>query len=67
MKSGPFLSLQPRSWIPYGVLGGALIVTFVAALYVDRTTRALASGFQSYLAKPIEPADLIDVVGSLTR
>ncbi|HMG73466.1 MAG TPA: CHASE domain-containing protein, partial [Pyrinomonadaceae bacterium] len=29
--------------------------------------RALASGFQSYLAKPIEPADLIDVVASLTR
>jgi len=29
--------------------------------------RALASGFQSYLAKPIEPADLIEVVASLTR
>src|SRR2546429_3045056 len=40
MKSGPFLSWKSRSWIPYGVLGGALIVTFVAALYVQRTTQA---------------------------
>src|SRR6266550_3057478 len=40
MKSGPFLSWKSRSWIPYGVLGGALIVTFVAALYVHRTTQA---------------------------
>src|SRR5467141_700523 len=42
MKSGrhPFLSLTSRSWIPYGVLGGALIVTFAAALYVHRTTEA---------------------------
>jgi PAS domain S-box-containing protein len=42
MKSGrhPFLSLKSRSWIPYGVLGGALIVTFVATLYVHRTTQA---------------------------
>src|SRR5215471_20962069 len=39
MKSGryPFLSLKRRTWIPYGVLGGALIVTFVVALYVHRT------------------------------
>jgi CheY-like chemotaxis protein/nitrogen-specific signal transduction histidine kinase len=29
--------------------------------------RALAAGFQGYLAKPIEPADLIEVVASLTR
>jgi len=35
-----FLSLKSRSWIPYGVLGGALIVTFVATLYVHRTTQA---------------------------
>ena len=42
MKSGryPFLSLKSRSWIPYAVFGGALIVTFVAALYVHRTTQA---------------------------
>jgi len=42
MKSGRhlFLPLKSRSWIPYGVLGGALIVTFVAALYVHRTTEA---------------------------
>src|SRR6267378_3298944 len=35
-----FLPLKSRAWIPYGVLGGALIVTFVAALYVHRTTEA---------------------------
>jgi signal transduction histidine kinase/ActR/RegA family two-component response regulator len=29
--------------------------------------RALAAGFQSYLAKPIEPADLIAIVASLAR
>ncbi|HMG73719.1 MAG TPA: CHASE domain-containing protein, partial [Pyrinomonadaceae bacterium] len=42
MKSGryPLLSLKSRSWIPYAVFGGALIVTFVAALYVHRTTQA---------------------------
>src|SRR5260370_13399593 len=42
MKSGRYLvlPLKSRSWIPYGVLGGALIVTFVAALYVHRTTEA---------------------------
>jgi len=27
----------------------------------------LASGFQSYLAKPIEPADLIEEVSRLVR
>jgi len=42
MKHGryPFLSLKSRSWIPYAVFGGALVVTFVAALYVHRTTQA---------------------------
>src|SRR6266550_9133855 len=40
MKSVPFLSWKSRFWIPYAVLGGALIVTFVAALYVHRTTEA---------------------------
>jgi PAS domain S-box-containing protein len=42
MTSGrySFLSLKSRSWIPYGVLGGALIVTLVATLYVHRTTQA---------------------------
>jgi len=42
MKPGryPFLSLKSPSWIPYAVFGGALIVTFVAALYVHRTTQA---------------------------
>jgi PAS domain S-box-containing protein len=42
MKSGryPLLSLKLRSWIPYAVFGGALIVTFVAALYVHRTAQA---------------------------
>src|SRR5713226_6303766 len=36
----PFLSSRSRSWIPYGVLAGALIVTFLAALYVHRTAQA---------------------------
>src|SRR3981081_3741664 len=42
MKSGryPLLSLKSRAWIPYAVFGGALLVTFVAALYVHRTTQA---------------------------
>ena len=31
---------QSRAWIPYAVLGGALIVTFLAALYVHRTAQA---------------------------
>src|SRR5205823_12368225 len=31
---------QSRPWIPYAVLGGALIVTFLAALYVHRTGQA---------------------------
>ena len=31
---------QSRSWIPYAVLGGALIVTFLAALYVHHTAQA---------------------------
>ena len=31
---------QSRPWIPYAVLGGALIVTFLAALYVHRTAQA---------------------------
>ena len=42
MKPGryPFLSLKSRSWIPYAVFAAALIVTFVAALYVHRTTQS---------------------------
>lgn len=42
MKPGryPFLSLKSPSWIPYAVFGGALLVTFGAALYVHRTTQA---------------------------
>ena len=42
MKSGRylFLSSKSRAWIPYAVFGGALVVTFVAALYVQRTTQA---------------------------
>jgi PAS domain S-box-containing protein len=42
MKSGryPFLPLKSRAWIPYGVLAGALLVTFGAALYVHRTDLA---------------------------
>jgi PAS domain S-box-containing protein len=40
MKRYPFLSLKSPSWIPYAVFGGALVVTFVAALYVHRTTQA---------------------------
>jgi len=35
-----FLSLKSRSWIPFAVFGSALILTFVAALYVHRTTQA---------------------------
>src|SRR5438132_14007316 len=31
---------QSRSWIPYAVLGGALIVTFLAAFYIHRTAQA---------------------------
>src|SRR2546426_1985864 len=31
---------QSRPWIPYAVLGGALIVTFLAALYIHRTAQA---------------------------
>ena len=46
MKPGryPFLLLKSRSWIPYAVLSGALMVTFVAALYVHRTTEAKDRG-----------------------
>jgi len=34
------LASQSRPWIPYAVLGGALIVTFLAALYIHRTAQA---------------------------
>ncbi len=34
------LSFQTPSLIPYWVLGGALVVTFAAALYVHRTAQA---------------------------
>lgn len=36
----PFLSLKSPSWIPYAVFGGALMVSFVAAVYVHRTTQS---------------------------
>src|SRR5438132_14067071 len=34
------LASQSRPWIPYAVFGGALIVTFLAALYIHRTAQA---------------------------
>src|SRR6266511_1103655 len=34
------LASQSRPWIPYAVLGGALVVTVLAALYVHRTALA---------------------------
>lgn len=42
MKLRPYLLLssQARRWIPYAVLAGAFVVTFLAALYVHRTTEA---------------------------
>jgi CheY-like chemotaxis protein len=40
-------------------------VAITAYARVEDREKALASGFQSYLAKPIEPADLIAVVASL--
>jgi CheY-like chemotaxis protein len=48
---------------------GKLIPAVAMTAYAreEDRQRALASGFQSYLAKPIEPADLIAVVASLTR
>src|SRR5260370_28670430 len=35
-----FLSSQSRWWIPYAVLVGALIVTFLVAFYVQHTAQA---------------------------
>jgi CheY-like chemotaxis protein len=42
-------------------------VAITAYARVEDRRKALAAGFQSYLAKPIEPADLIEVVARLAR
>jgi len=40
MKRARPRSPSPRGWLPYAVLGGALLITFLAAFYVQRTTLA---------------------------
>ena len=47
--------------------GGRLpAVALTAYARVEDRTRALAAGFQRYISKPLEPAELLAVLGSLT-
>jgi CheY-like chemotaxis protein len=47
--------------------GRVLAVALTAYARVDDRRRALSAGFHAYLAKPIDPGELVAVVKSLTR
>ena len=65
IEDGYDLIEQIRAMTNNGKMIPAVAITAYAR--EEDRRRALASGFQSYLAKPIEPADLIEEVSRLTR
>ena len=48
-------------------LGRLPAVALTAYARVEDRTRALAAGFQRYISKPLEPAELLAVLASLTE